>query len=59
MRETILSAAQKGFATKAYEDVYVQYKRKMEEVIESEKVPSGYRFYINKYFQKIKPHKMD
>jgi hypothetical protein len=58
-RETILSAAEKGFASKGYEKVYADYKRIVEEVMRSEKVPSSYKYYIKKYFTKIKPHSMD
>ncbi|WP_428268348.1 hypothetical protein [Haliangium sp.] len=58
-RETILSAAQKGFASRAYERVYADYKNIVEEVIRAEKVPSGYKYYVKRYFQKIKPHSMD
>ncbi len=59
VRETILSAAQKGFATQRYRQVYADYKNIVEEVMRSEKVPSGYKYYVKKYFQKIKPHSMD
>ena len=55
-RETILTAAQKGFASRGYRDVYTRYKSVVEEVIEAEKVPSGYKYYVKKYFQRIKPH---
>jgi hypothetical protein len=58
-RETILSAAQKGFASKGYQKVYADYKEIVEEVMRSEKVPSSYKYYIKKYFTKIKPHEMD
>lgn len=58
-RETILSAAQKGFSNRAYEQVYADYKNIVEEVIRAEKVPSGYKYYVKRYFQKIKPHSMD
>jgi len=58
-RETILSAAEKGFASKSYEKVYADYKEIVEEVMRSEKVPSSYKYYIKKYFTKIKPHEMD
>lgn len=58
-RETILSAAQKGFASRGYQQVYQDYKRIVEEVMRSEKVPSSYKYYIKKYFTKIKPHSMD
>jgi len=58
-KQTILSAAQKGFASKAYQKVYADYKKIVEEVMRSEKVPSSYKYYIKKYFTKIKPHSMD
>jgi hypothetical protein len=58
-RQTIVSAAQKGFASKAYKKVYADYKEIVEEVMRSEKVPSSYKYYIKKYFTKIKPHAMD
>jgi hypothetical protein len=58
-RETILSAAQKGFASTAYRQVYADYKKVVEDVMRTEKVPSSYRYYVKKYFTKIKPHSMD
>jgi hypothetical protein len=58
-RETIVAAAQKGFATRNYKQVYANYKTIIEEVMRTEKVPSGYKYYIKRYFQKIKPHSMD
>ncbi|HVK76913.1 MAG TPA: hypothetical protein VM734_26485 [Kofleriaceae bacterium] len=58
-RETILSAAQKGFASAKYREVYADYKQQVEEVMRSEKVPSSYKYYVKKYFTKIKPHSMD
>jgi hypothetical protein len=58
-RETILSAAQKGFANRSYEQVYAEYKNIVEEVVRAEKVPSGYKYYVKRYFQKIKPHSME
>jgi len=55
IKETIVSAAEKGFSSQKYRDVYTRYKPAIEEVINSEKVPSGYKYYVKKYFQKIKP----
>ena len=54
-RETVLSAAQKGFASRHYKKVYAPYRKRAEEVMEQEKVPSGYKNYVKKYFRKIKP----
>lgn len=54
-RETILAAAQKGFATKRYRDVYGRYHQIVEEVMRTEKLPSSYKYYVKRYFAKIHP----
>jgi hypothetical protein len=54
-RETILSAAQKGFASQGYEKVYADYQRIVEEVMRTEKLPSSYKYYVKRYFAKIHP----
>lgn len=54
-RQTILAAAQKGFATAKYQEIYADYKRVVEEVMRSEKVPSSYKYYVKRYFNQIKP----
>jgi hypothetical protein len=53
--ETILGSAERGFASRAYRRVYSDYTSVMEEVMSKERVPPGYRFYIKRYFQLIKP----
>ena len=53
--QTILGSAEKGFATESYKRVYGDYTAVVEEVMSKEKVPPGYRFYIKRYFQLIKP----
>lgn len=53
--EIIKSASEEGFATTEYKDVYVDYSSVVEEVMEKEKIPAGYRFYVKRYFQLIKP----
>jgi hypothetical protein len=58
-RETILSAAQKGYASTQYREVYADYKKIVEDVMRSEKVPASYKYYVKKYFTKIKPHAMN
>ena len=55
IRETLLSAAEKGFSSQNYKDVYQKYAPVAEEVIESEKVPTSYKYYVRRYFKKIKP----
>jgi hypothetical protein len=54
-RETILTAAEKGFSSQSYKKVYTRYSTQVEEVINAEKVPAGYKYYIKKYFKMIKP----
>ncbi|MBL4635211.1 MAG: hypothetical protein JKY56_15195 [Kofleriaceae bacterium] len=56
-RETILTAAKKGFASRSYKKVFARYKTIVEEDIKAEKVPSGYKYYVKRYFQKIKHQK--
>lgn len=53
--EIIKAASEEGFANTQYKDVFVDYEAVVEEVMEKEKVPPGYRFYVKRYFQLIKP----
>ncbi len=55
-RETILAAAQKGFASARYQKVYAEYERIVEEVMRTEKLPSSYKYYVKRYFAKIHPN---
>jgi hypothetical protein len=53
--ETILGSAEHGFSSKAYRRVYSDYTSVVEEVMSKERVPPGYRYYVKRYFQLIKP----
>jgi septal ring factor EnvC (AmiA/AmiB activator) len=53
--ETILGSAQKGFASKSYKKVYSDYHTLVEEVMTQERIPPGYRYYIKRYFNLIRP----
>jgi len=53
--QVIKSASEKGFATREYRDVYGEYSSVAEEVMDREDVPDGYRYYVKKYFELIKP----
>ncbi len=55
--EVIESAAQSGFATESYKEVYQTYEKAAEDILESESVPQGYRNYVEKYFDMIRPQK--
>jgi hypothetical protein len=53
--EVIHGAAQRGFVGRGYRDVYTDYQSVAERVLERDEVPSGYRFYVQRYFQLIRP----
>jgi hypothetical protein len=53
--EVILGASEKGFATRSYRRVYRDYNGVVEDVLKKEKVPLGYKFYVKRYFNLIKP----
>lgn len=53
--EVIYGAAERGFVGKGYRDVYVQYEAVAEQALEHERIPPGYRFYVRRYFQLIRP----
>lgn len=53
--QTILSSAQRGFASRDYQRVYTDYSGHAEEVLERDQIPPGYRFYVRRYFQLIRP----
>lgn len=42
-------------ATRAYSEKYVEYRKKMEEVIDSEPLPLGHRETVRRYFESIRP----
>lgn len=53
--ETILDSSAKGFVGKKYKRVYADYKPKAEEAMKNESIPPGHKFYIQRYFQLIRP----
>jgi hypothetical protein len=53
--EVILDAADRGFVTSSYRKVYSDYRSHAEDVLEREEIPPGYRFYVRRYFQLIRP----
>lgn len=53
--EVIQGAAGRGFAGQPYEQVFTDYEGHAEEVLERDEIPSGYRFYVRRYFQLIRP----
>jgi hypothetical protein len=53
--EVVMSAADRGFADEGYRKVYADYRGHAEAVLEQDQVPSGYRYYVRRYFQLIRP----
>ncbi|MBX3250543.1 MAG: OmpH family outer membrane protein [Myxococcales bacterium] len=53
--EVILGAANRGFVGQGYRQVFTDYAGHAEEVLERDEVPPGYRFYVRRYFQLIRP----
>ncbi len=53
--EVILSAAERGFKGGPYKKVYKDYRTYAEQQINKDEIPDGYRFYVRRYFQLIRP----
>jgi hypothetical protein len=53
--EVILGASDRGFVGEGYREVFTDYEGHAEEVLERDEVPPGYRFYVRRYFQLIRP----
>jgi hypothetical protein len=53
--QVILSAAERGFKGSGYKKVFTQYHTVAEQEINKDQVPDGYRFYVHRYFQLIRP----
>lgn len=53
--EVILAAAERGFKGGPYKKVYKDYRTYAEQEINKDEIPDGYRFYVRRYFQLIRP----
>jgi hypothetical protein len=53
--QVILSAAERGFKGSGYKKVFKDYHTVAEQQINKDTVPDGYRFYVHRYFQLIRP----
>jgi hypothetical protein len=53
--EVIYGAAERGFRGSGYKDIFTEYETVAERVLEKDEIPSGYRFYVRRYFQLIRP----
>jgi hypothetical protein len=53
--QVIRTAAQEGFTGQGYRDVHAEYWAHAREVVHGGDVPPGYRSYVRRYFQLIRP----
>lgn len=53
--EVIYGAAERGFVGKGYQQVFTDYQTVAEQVMTQDEIPPGYRFYVRRYFQLIRP----
>ena len=53
--QVIFGAAERGFTSRPYQRVYTEYHQVAEESLSKDDVPGGYRFYVKRYFQLIRP----
>ncbi len=54
-RETLAAAEARQDAARSYRERYVEYRKQMEEVLDSEPLPLGHRETVRKYFESIRP----
>jgi hypothetical protein len=53
--KVIQGAADKGFVGQGYKQVYGEYKTVAESALKQDEIPAGYRFYVRRYFDLIRP----
>jgi hypothetical protein len=53
--QVIYGAAERGFVGRGYKKVYADYQTVAEEALGHDEIPPGYRFYVRRYFQLIRP----
>ncbi len=53
--QVIHSAAERGFRGSDYRKVFTKYRNAPEENMSREDIPDGYRFYVQHYFELIRP----
>jgi hypothetical protein len=53
--QVIYGAAERGFVGRGYKQVFTDYQTVAERALNQDEIPSGYRFYVRRYFQLIRP----
>jgi hypothetical protein len=57
--QIIEGASDRGFASGGYKKVFREYHTVAEETLNKDEIPGGYRFYVRRYFQLIRPRGSD
>ncbi|MBI5609072.1 MAG: hypothetical protein HY902_09340 [Deltaproteobacteria bacterium] len=55
VKKTFMEAAKKGFARRGWRDVYVDYSKVAEEMVDKEGLPAGRKALVRRYFEQIRP----
>src|SRR5450755_2969161 len=53
--QVIYGAAERGFVGRGYKQVFTDYQTVAEQALSQDEIPSGYRFYVRRYFQLSRP----
>lgn len=53
--EVIITAAERGFASAPYRDVYRDYHEHAEQAMQRDELPQEYEYYVRRYFALIRP----
>ena len=53
--QTVASSAEGQQSTVSYKEAYAKYQKLSEDALTQEQIPLGYKFYVKRYFESIKP----
>ena len=53
--QTVASSAEGQQSSVSYKDAYTKYQKLSEDALTQEQIPLGYKFYVKRYFESIKP----
>ena len=53
--QTSKASAEGQQSAVSYKDAYTQYQKLSEDALTEEQIPLGYKFYVKRYFESIKP----
>ena len=53
--QTVASSPEGQQSGVSYKDAYTKYQKLSEDALTQEQIPLGYKFYVKRYFESIKP----